>query len=55
MAALVGAGRVDEQTPAWPKYGHSLGARGRQWRPRDVDGGGGGERERDDGHRYVTW
>jgi len=52
--ASVGSGEIDEQAPAWPNYGHSLGARGQQGRPRVVDGGG-GERERDDGHKCVTW
>ena len=55
LMALVGSGEVDEQAPAWPNYRHSLGAEGQQGRPRIVDGGGGGERERDDGHKCVTW
>jgi len=51
--APLGGGGIDEQTLAWPKRGHSPGARRRQWRPRVVVvvvGGGGGGEKRGDGH-----
>ena len=49
VMASVGVGEIDEHTMAWPKHGHSPGARWQQWQPRVlvvvVGGGGGGEKK----------
>ena len=54
VMASVGVGEIDEHTLAWPKCGHSPGARQWQWQPCVlvvVVGGGGGSEKKD---RKVT-